>query len=106
MLWIHYIGVYECTNFFFNQTLPSDYQELQIDKPSHLRLQSIKPIIAMYSVDEMFLQKMLYELKGTDAMSQLSYNIDVLKNASSGMLRRVALVRTDVSEELGASFIG
>jgi hypothetical protein len=25
--------------------------------------------------------------------------------ASSGMLRRVALVRTDVSEELGASFI-
>jgi hypothetical protein len=24
---------------------------------------------------------------------------------SSGMLRRVALVRTDVSEELGASFI-
>jgi hypothetical protein len=26
--------------------------------------------------------------------------------ASSGMLRRVALVRTDVSEELSASFIG
>jgi hypothetical protein len=26
--------------------------------------------------------------------------------ASSGMLRRVALVRTDVSEELGASIIG
>jgi hypothetical protein len=25
---------------------------------------------------------------------------------SSGMLRRVALVRTDVSEELSASFIG
>jgi hypothetical protein len=25
---------------------------------------------------------------------------------SSGLLRRVALVRTDVSEELGASFIG
>jgi hypothetical protein len=25
--------------------------------------------------------------------------------ASSGMLRRVALVKTDVSEELGASFI-
>jgi hypothetical protein len=28
-----------------------------------------------------------------------------MKNASSGMLRRVALVRTDVSEELSASFI-
>jgi hypothetical protein len=27
------------------------------------------------------------------------------RNASSGMLRRVALVRTDVSEELSASFI-
>jgi hypothetical protein len=26
--------------------------------------------------------------------------------ASSGMLRRVALVRTDVSDELSASFIG
>jgi hypothetical protein len=26
--------------------------------------------------------------------------------ASSGMIRRVALVRTDVSEELSASFIG
>jgi hypothetical protein len=26
--------------------------------------------------------------------------------ASSGMSRRVSLVRTDVSEELGASFIG
>jgi hypothetical protein len=26
--------------------------------------------------------------------------------ASAGMLRRVALVRTDVSEELSASFIG
>jgi hypothetical protein len=26
--------------------------------------------------------------------------------ASSGMLRRVALVRTDVSEEISASFIG
>jgi hypothetical protein len=26
--------------------------------------------------------------------------------ASSGMLRRLALVRTDVSEELSASFIG
>jgi hypothetical protein len=29
----------------------------------------------------------------------------LLKNASSGMLRRVALVRTDVSEELSASII-
>jgi hypothetical protein len=28
-----------------------------------------------------------------------------LKNVSSGMLRRVALVRTDVSEELSASFL-
>jgi hypothetical protein len=28
-----------------------------------------------------------------------------LKNGVSGMLRRVALVRTDVSEELSASFI-
>jgi hypothetical protein len=28
-----------------------------------------------------------------------------MKNASSGMLRRVALVRTDVSEELSTSFI-
>jgi hypothetical protein len=30
---------------------------------------------------------------------------DVRKKASSGMLRRVAHVRTDVSEELSASFI-
>jgi hypothetical protein len=28
-----------------------------------------------------------------------------MKNGASGMLRRVALVRTDVSEELRASFI-
>jgi hypothetical protein len=28
------------------------------------------------------------------------------RTTSSGMLRRVALVRTDVSEELSASFIG
>jgi hypothetical protein len=35
----------------------------------------------------------------------LSANIKQ-RTASSGMLRRVALVRTDVSEELSASFIG
>jgi hypothetical protein len=29
-----------------------------------------------------------------------------MKTATSGMLRRVALVRTDISEELSASFIG
>jgi hypothetical protein len=34
----------------------------------------------------------------------LQYNI-ILRMVSSGMLRRVALVRADVSEELSASFI-
>jgi hypothetical protein len=32
-------------------------------------------------------------------------NIMTMKNLSFGILRRVALVRTDVSEELSASFI-
>jgi hypothetical protein len=32
-------------------------------------------------------------------------NIPYIKNAVSGMLRRVALIITDVSEELSASFI-
>jgi hypothetical protein len=32
-------------------------------------------------------------------------NVLLLRMASSGMLRRVAVVRTDVSEELSASFI-
>jgi hypothetical protein len=35
-----------------------------------------------------------------------SEHIKHLKNGSSGTLRRVALARTDVSEELSASFIG
>jgi hypothetical protein len=33
------------------------------------------------------------------------FNSKSLRMASSGMLRRVALVRTDVSKELGASII-
>jgi hypothetical protein len=32
-------------------------------------------------------------------------NVSLSRIASSGMLRRVALVRTDVSEELSSSFI-
>jgi hypothetical protein len=38
-------------------------------------------------------------------MAQSSYQIS-RRMVSSGMLRRVALVRTNVSEELSASFIG
>jgi hypothetical protein len=38
-------------------------------------------------------------------MLQPSMNKTLKKMASSGMLRRVALVRTDVSEELSASII-
>jgi hypothetical protein len=37
--------------------------------------------------------------------SYIAYYITLSRMASSGMLRRVALVRTDVSEELSASFI-
>jgi hypothetical protein len=33
------------------------------------------------------------------------YSIEILRMTSSGMLRRVALVRTNVSEEFSASFI-
>jgi hypothetical protein len=36
---------------------------------------------------------------------EISVNVSGCRMASSGVLRRVALVRTDVSEELSASFI-
>jgi hypothetical protein len=44
----------------------------------------------------------LIEKRGGPCICQIS---EILRMASSGILRRVALVRTDVSEELSASFI-
>jgi hypothetical protein len=47
----------------------------------------------------------LYEFKmGEEAIIHLN-NVSLFKMASAGMLRRVALVRTNVSEELSASII-
>jgi hypothetical protein len=36
---------------------------------------------------------------------KISHRLKILRMVSPGMLRRVAVVRTDVSEELSASFI-
>jgi hypothetical protein len=44
-------------------------------------------------------------LRTTSENASDIWHIMELTMASSGMLRRVALVRTDVSEELSASFI-
>jgi hypothetical protein len=65
-------------------------------------------------VVEVLIQTMVYFVKGMNVESKLvtkyvrwwSFeNVMAMKNGSSGKLRRVALVRTDVSEELSASFI-
>jgi hypothetical protein len=36
---------------------------------------------------------------------KIEFNIDISRTASSGMLRRIALMRTDISEEISASII-
>jgi hypothetical protein len=49
---------------------------------------------------------MYWDSRGSVAVEALCYKLKCpLRMMSSGMLRRVALVRTDVSEEPGTSFI-
>jgi hypothetical protein len=42
---------------------------------------------------------------GNQCFAKIRFALNCRRMASSGMLRRVALVRTDVSEERSASFI-
>jgi hypothetical protein len=48
---------------------------------------------------------LIYEYLGIRFSPNIHVKIQSRRMASSGMLRRVALVRTDVSEELSGSFI-